>query len=133
MDFNFSYPTITGKERKIEINDNTFILIKNYKKGASEYSIITLHLKDKKVLVGKFNEEFDNLNARYKDGRVLVYFGNGDIKKVLSLYEMVDDTFYSCTEEEAINIFDNTLDVSHIQNKNRPIYRMDSEKTRRIK
>jgi len=133
MDINFSYPTITGKEKNININEKTFIKIKNYKKGASEYSIVTLHFNDKIVFIGKFSEEFDNLNAKYKDGRVLVYFGNGEVKKVLSLYEMVDDTFYSCTEEEALNIFDNTLDNSHIQNNNQLICRADSEKTRRLK
>lgn len=134
MDFNFSYPVITGKQKRIEISKENFILIKNYRKGASEYSIVSLHLKNQDVFfIGSFNEEFDNLNVKYKDGRILVYCGVEKISKVLSLYDIVDSTFYSCSEKEALNIFDPNIDDSILKESNSMIWVSDIKKKKTLK
>lgn len=134
MDFNFSYPVITGKQKRIEVSKENFILIKNYRKGASEYSIVSLHLKNQDVFfIGSFNEEFDNLNVKYKDGRILVYCGVEKISKVLSLYDIVDSTFYSCSEKEALNIFDPNIDDSILKESNSMIWVSDIKKKKTLK
>ena len=123
----------------IKISEEINIKINLCEKRGNRFYDVVFYLKDKEILLGRFDKEENKVCAKYKDGKILIYnnkfnkhTNQMEIIKVLSLYEIVDDTFYSCTEEEALNIFDKSIDASYLKNKNNPIYRSDIEKTRRL-
>ena len=124
----------------IEIGDNVKISIGTYEKRNNIFQDVILELKDKEVFLGRFNKEDRPLTVKYKDGKVLI--GYQELKKevkgirmvkVLSLYEMLDDTFYSCTEKEALNMFDSSMDDTYLKNRDSLIHRSDIEKKKRLR
>ena len=52
-------------------------------------------------------------SIRYCDNVVNVN-GQVEIIKVLSLYDILDDTFYSCTEKEALELFDKDVESKYL-------------------
>lgn len=87
----------------------------------------TLTINRKTMCLGKYDKEFDNIKAKYKNGKIMLYhsqLNNDDeqIIKVLSLFELIEESFYSCTEEESLNEFDKSLDTSYLKNKDGFVY-----------
>lgn len=131
-------PKLLGPVDEIKIGENSIIEKGLYEKRGNSFYDIKLKLKDKEIFLGRFNKTFDRLSVKYKEGKILVcneeFKADGiKIVSVLSLYDILDDTFYSCTEEEAIQIFDPSIDQSYLKNKTRNISRTDIEKLKRIK
>lgn len=124
----------------IKISDNSYISLYTFKDRMNIVYYVTLNIKDEEKLLGKFIEDCDFTRVKYKDGKILIYSEVQDldtskfnIEKIHSLYDIADDTFYSCTEEEAINMFDDSLDSSHLKNKDNYIHRSDREKINKNK
>ena len=124
----------------IKINDSSMIEIGQYRKLNDIYYTVVLKLKNKEIFLGKFSKDYSGFKVQYNNGKILIYTDIFDresysfkINRVLSLYEILDDLFYSCTEFEALEIFDPTIDKSFLENKDRSIFRNDSEKKRRNK
>ena len=118
-----------------KIGDNSYISLYMFKDRRDIVYYVTLNIGDDEKLLGRFVEDCDFTRVKYKDGKILIYSevqdletGELNIQKIHSLYDIADDTFYSCTEREAIEMFDPTLDSSHLKNKDNYIYRSDREK-----
>ena len=124
----------------IKISENAFINVSLYQKRNSVFYDVVLNLNGKEIFLGRVPQSEKKLIVKYKDGKILLAYKshiNDDegmkIIKVLSLYEIVDDTFYSCTEKEALNIFDSSLDDSFLEEENSLIHRTDLEKKKRLR
>ena len=124
----------------IKIGENAQISIGTYSKRNNTFQDVILELNGKEIFLGRFNKEEDSLAIKYNDGKILMGYqtfkketGDMRIIKVLSLYEMLDDTFISCTEKEALNMFDSNIDDSYLKNKDALIHRSDIEKKKRLR
>lgn len=138
MNYNINEPKLLYSKDIIKISDSAFIEVGLYEKRKDVFYNVTLKLGSEEIFIGKFPKIYDSLEVKYKDGKILVYTNKFDSKakamkiiKVYSLYEISDDIFYSCTEEEALNIFDKNIDSSYLKNKDNLIYRTDVEKIRK--
>lgn len=130
---------LLNQVEEIKISEDAYINISLYKNRNSMFYDIVLNLNNKEKFLGRFNNE-NMVKSKYKDGKILIYCDNTItekeepvIIKVLSLYEIVDDTFYSCTEEEALNLFDKNINTNYLINKNNSLNRSDVAKKRYIK
>ena len=124
----------------IKISENAFINVSLYQKRNAVFYDVVLNLNGKEIFLGRVSQSEKKLIVKYKDGKILLAYKshiNDDegmkIIKVLSLYEIVDDTFYSCTEKEALNIFDSSLDDSFLKEENSLMHRADIEKKKRLR
>lgn len=117
------------------IGENAFVTTQRFWGSNKEYYDVVLHLKDKKLLLGRFPLELSDLRIAYKDGRILIYYdeynhekGTLEIIKVLGLYDIADDVFISSKEKEALVMFDPDLNTEGLKNPSKYIYRSDPEK-----
>ena len=124
----------------ITIGENAFINISLYQKRNDVFYDVVFNLNGKEIFLGRVPQSEKKLIVKYKDGKILLaYKGHINeiegmkIIKVLSLYEILDDTFYSCTEKEALNIFDSSLDDSFLKEENSLMHRADIEKKKRLR
>ncbi len=124
----------------IKIGENAQINIGTYEKRRDVFQDVILELNNKEIFLGRFNKDENKLIVKYKDGKILIGYQEFKketedmrIIKVLSLYEMLDDTFISCTEKEALNMFDPNIDDSYLKNKDSLIHRADIEKKIRLR
>lgn len=131
-------PKLLCPKDVMKIGESAQITIGTYQKRLNVYQDVVLELKDKEIFLGRFVTEEDKLVVRYKDGKILVGREKQEnnvtkITKVLTLYEVVDDMFYSCSELEALNLFDSSIDSTHLQNKGSYMHRSDLEKIIRLR
>jgi len=127
-------PKLLGPKSVIKIGENAQITIGTYQKRINVYQDVVLELKDKDIFLGRFVTEDDELVVKYKDGKILIGREKGTkLTKVLTLYEVIDDTFYSCSEIEALSMFDPSIDGTNLQNKNTYMHRSDLEKIIRLR
>lgn len=133
-------PKLLFTNEVAKIGENAKILIKKYEIRKNYVEDVVLVYPDKEILLGRFDQDVNILFALYNDGKILV--GHKDFKddvkdmKVIEvdlLYDVADDTFYSCTEKEALSIFDKNIDSSYLKHEDKYIYRDDIEKKSRIK
>lgn len=124
----------------INISEKALIKVGLYEKRGNLFYDVIFELNDKYIFLGRFDKTHNSFKVKYNDGKILICyeeFKNQEkemkIIKVLSLYEIVDDTFYSCTEEEALELFNENLDSSYLKNKKNKILRSDVEKIRRLR
>lgn len=127
------------KPEIIRINDKNFISIYEYKKDLNILFDVIFNNDGKEIFIGRFIKEFNNIRAKYHNGKILVYetsfikkIKENHITKVYALYDIVDDTFYSVTEEEALVLFDLNLCTKHLKNKDNSLIRTDLEKMKRL-
>ena len=133
-------PKLINQKDIIKIGENLTIEKGLYEKRGSRFYDIVLKSNEEEIFLGRFNKEQNNIDIEYKDGKILICqrkFDNDTQKfkiiKVFSLYEIIDKTFYSCTEAEALNIFDSSIDTSSLINGDNSIVRTDVEKLRRTR
>lgn len=133
-------PKLLYTKEIIEIGENAKISIGTYEKRRDIFQDVVLELNNKEIFLGRFNKEENKLIVKYNNGKILI--GNEEFKqevqemriiKVLSLYDMLDDTFYSCTEKEALNMFDSNIDSEYLKNKDALMHRTDIEKKKRLR
>lgn len=124
----------------LKISEDAFIKIDLIEKRGNKFFDVILTLKEREIFLGRFDKTFDKINAKYKDGKILIFYEEYtketekmEIIKILSLYEIIDDMFYSCSEKEALELFDKNIDSSYLKDKDNKIYREDVEKNRRLK
>ena len=124
---------------KIIINNTNYITICEFQKRNCEFYEVVFNNNGNEIFLGRFIKESDKLNARYSDGKILIFMEDvieneiHAVTKVLGLYEILDDTFYSLTEENALKTFDSNLNSNYLKNKNNLIAREDLEKKQKIK
>lgn len=123
-----------------DISRNLSIKIQNVQvldKIMYKYSDVILINKEleKEAFIGRFIEPISKVKVSYNNGKILVYHDeyNSEIRCdvitcVLSLYDILDDFSYSCTEKEALNIFDDNLTTDYLQDKNSSIVKSDLER-----
>ena len=124
----------------IKIGENAQINIGTYEKRRDVFQDVILDLNGKEIFLGRFNKDENQLIVKYKDGKILIGYQEFKketedmrIIKVLSLYEMLDDTFISCSEKQALNMFDPNIDDSYLKNKDALMHRADIEKRIRLR
>ena len=124
----------------IKIGENAQISIGTYEKRRDVFQDVILDLNGKEIFLGRFNKDENQLIVKYKDGKILIGYQEFKketedmrIIKVLSLYEMLDDTFISCTEKEALNMFDPSIDDTYLKNKDALMHRADIERKKRLR
>lgn len=136
--YDINEPVLMSLDVK-KISDNSSIDIELYEKRKRKFYDVILNLPDKKIFIGRFIKEFDNISVDYNNGKVLIYIekfirqiSTMKITKVLTLYDIVDDTCYSVTELEALSIFNKNIDSNYLEKKDNYIYRTDIEKSKRL-
>lgn len=136
---NIDEPKLIYNIDTIKIGEEATLKIDFYEKRGTRFYDIVLNLKDKEIFLGRFNKGEETIKAKYNNGKIIICDekpikgeNKVGIMKVFSLYDILDDTFYSCTEIEALNAFDPSIDTSYLKDKNKPIYRSDIEKKRRL-
>lgn len=130
-------PKLLNEPVVLKIGKNASVVKSHYSYRLDDYYDITFKTGDNEVFIGRFLNVYDGMiNAEYNDGKIMVdvkEFNDKElvITKILSLYDIVDDMFYACTENEALKQFDSNLDNKHLKNPNNMICRQDTEKRRR--
>ena len=119
------YPIVEGK----------FIEIQLLKKRNEKYYEVIFHDEQNLMRFGKFSKDNNLLGVKYKNGKVLLYNENFNHEKrkmniveVLALYNIDDDIFYYCSEEEAIRMFDDTIDLTGLISPTKKILRTQIRK-----
>lgn len=120
---------------RYDIGQNAYVTTQRFWRRNKEYYDVFLYLKDRKILLGRFPLELNDLRIAYKDGRILIYYDEYnheknclEIIKVLGLYDVADDVFVSSKEKEALAIFDSDIDAEGLKDPSKYTYRSDSEK-----
>lgn len=133
-------PKLLYKKQIIEIGETAKISIGTYKKRNDVFQDVVLELNNNEFFLGRFLKSENLLTVKYKDGKILIGYeefkqDTQDMRiiKVLSLYEMLDDTFIFCTEKEALNMFDSNIDDTYLKNKEALMHREDLEKRKRLR
>lgn len=123
----------------IKIGENAKISIGTYEKRRDIFHDVILELNEKEIFLGRFLKDEKTITVKYNDGKILIGYEEFKkeveemrIIKVLTLYEMVDDTFYSCSEKDALNIFNPNLSDAYLKDKETLMYRADVEKRKRL-
>lgn len=139
MKYDINIPRLLEEPTIIKIGDTSYVKVCFYEKRNTKYYDVILNIDNKETFLGRFVKEFYKIKIKQKDGRILIYNDrinaskkSYEIIKVLGLYDILDDVFYSCTEEEALNLFDNKLETNFLENKNNLIVRSDVEKRKRF-
>lgn len=119
------------------IQGNNYIKIENLRQRNREFYDVTLFINNKKLFLGRFTDNYENFRVAYNKGKILIYSDNYDknkyaITNVIALYDILDETFYSTTPEEALEIFSSTLSKVYSNNNHKQICRTDSEKRKRL-
>lgn len=118
----------------LRISDNNYIeMFERENKGNVFYDIL-FDNHGKEIFIGRYAQELGTINAIYNSGMILIYSASVDnkITRVYTLYDILDDTHYSSTELEALNLFDPNLDGSSLKTPHRLLIRSDIEKKHRL-
>lgn len=139
IDMDIDKPKLIYPKEVIKIGENITVETGFYRKRVENFYDVVLKNKEKEIFLGRFQKVDDTVKTKYNDGKILVFSerftadtNSMNIVKVYSLYDILDDTFINCTEAEALNIFDKTIDSSHLINGDNPLRREDPEKKRRL-
>jgi len=127
-------------ERKIiKIDEKNFISSQLFEYRGKSYYDVIFNNDGKEKFIGRFENNNSTFETIYKDGKILICYleYNNDnlnmcISKVACLYDMVDDTYFACTEEQAISIFDESYQLVNLKNKKNCIVRSDLIKKKRL-
>ena len=129
---------LEGDRHIDKIGENAKIEIRHYRKKGETYYVVIFKIDEREVFLGKFPDDIEQLKADYVNGKILIFTDVFDqvsglfkVDQVFSLYDILDDTFYSCTEAEALKTFDPFVDRKFLKNKDRLIARSDIEKKKR--
>ena len=113
-----------------KVNQNNFVEVQLFKKGNEFYYGVTLYNNKKTIYIGKYIRNNNLFSIKYKNGNILLYNenfnhqkGRMNIVEVLGLYNITDDTFYYCSEADAIRLFDSNIDLDDLQKPNKKILR----------
>lgn len=120
---------------KIIIDSNKYINVKLYEKNRIKYYEVVLNNNENEVFLGKYYENDSIFMVSCNKGKILIhnnqYFdekGKTQIIEVLSLYDISDDVFYYCTEQEAVKLFDENLDTSSLKRKDKKLLRFNNRR-----
>ena len=127
-----------GLPEILKISENIYISIQKCELRGNKFIDVMLNNKGEEKFLGRFINENNRVCVKYNNGKILIYFdkfvdGKMQVEKIYSLYDVLDDTFYSLTELEALNLFDEKRDATYLKNKNNLTVRSDLEKIKRIK
>lgn len=137
MSIDINTPKKIGLPEIYNISNNLYVQVQNFDKRNVKYSDVTLINKEleKWAFIGRFIEPISKVKAAYNNGKILIYHDeyNSELRRdvitcVLSLYNILDDFSYACTEVEALNIFNENEITDYLQNKNNSIVKSDLER-----
>lgn len=136
----FNKPKLIYQPKIIKINDGSYVSVSEYEmRGNKCFFDVELNIPSKKIFIGRYIKEYNNVTAKYKDGKILVCneeFIQEDkkmnITDVYTLYDILDDTHYNLTKIQALNLFDQSINSTYLKDKNKSILRSDIEKKQRL-
>ena len=121
------------------IQGNNFIKIQLFQKRQNQFYDVTFYNNDNEIFIGRFNNDYTNFRIAYNKGKILIYSDNSNeqdktyaITQVISLYDILDETFYSLTPIEMLETFAPNLSNYYTNKDNKTIHRTDSEKRKRL-
>lgn len=115
-------------EFNTKIDDDCYCSLLRY--GGSDYAEVYICYKNinYKRKICSLNIIDDWPRVKYNDGKLLIYNGtynreinDYDVLNVYKLYNIEDDTFFSVTESEAIELFDSNIAKNNLIQPNRYI------------
>lgn len=122
------------------IQGNNFIRTQLYKKRNAEFYDVTFYNNSKKIFLGRFDNNYPNFRIAYNKGKILIYSDNSNsddknyaITHVISMYDILDETFYSLKPKEMLEVFSPTLSNYYINADNNIVHTTDIEKRKRLK
>ena len=137
--YDINTPKLIYPKDILEIGKDSKIEIGLYKKRLNTFYDVIFIYKNKEIFLGRFDKEDYIFQVKYNNGKILIGYSQFQPKTkkveyvdVLALYEIIDDTFYSCQKDTALNMFDPNIDPTFLKNKKSPIYRSDLEKVMRL-
>lgn len=106
-----------------KIDNNTYIRVDEYIQYEQNYFDIILHKEEKEIIIGRYLKDFKNIMVAHKNNKILFYYAEYahsderimNIVKIINLYNLEDDVFYSVTEKEALNLFDSSISDEYLQ------------------
>lgn len=133
-------PIAIDRPKIVKINENNFVIAQLCKQKGNIFYDIIVKSNDQEIFIGRYNiQENCNVELKYKNNKILVCYmqistisKKTEIVKVETLYDIEDDCFYNCTEEEALLLFDENLNGEYLKNKKHRILRLDSEKKKKL-
>ena len=132
---NINIPKKIGNPSIYQINEKNIVEIQLYEKRGKNFYDVNFNNNGNVIFLVRFDKEDNRISVSYNNGKIMLYYENFNREKqellisdILALYSIIDDTFYSCTCEEALNIFDKTLNVDGLINPNKNLIRTDIEK-----
>jgi len=123
------------------IQGKNYIKTQLFQKRNAQFYDVIFYNNGKKIFIGRYNNDYDNFRVAYNKGKILLYSDNYEetnkeskyvITNVISLYDILDETFYSVTPEEALDIFAPNLSEFYPKKNEKPIHRIDLEKRKRL-
>ena len=122
------------------IDENTYVTVDEYTQYDEYYFDILLHKENDIIPLGRYIKESKLILTAYKDKKILIYYADFDpvngglnrIVKVVNLYNIDDDMFYNLTEEEALKLFDESIDSSHLYTPEGKLVEFSVDKKQRV-
>ncbi len=135
----FNLPTMEKKKLSEEvnkINDNMYVKSILYSKRGDKFYDIYFVNNGIENFIGRFTQIEEKIEVLHNKDKLLIckrqYIENGmKIIKVLGMYNILDNMLYYCTELEALDLFDSSIDKKYLKNPKNTLYRLDIEKKRR--
>lgn len=138
--FDINIPKQLDNSDILKISDKAYVSSTLYEKRGNKFYDVVFVNNEKEYFIGRFINKEQPIKIGYNNGKILIYLDsfNNEIKKmvitkVISLYDILNDITYACTEEEALNLFDESISTEHLKNKDSLIIRNDVEKRNRLK
>ena len=123
----------------IKIGNNSGIIVNESKKRGNYFYDVIFVNNGMEKFIGRYPKNETIFKVVYSNGKILV-FGEKYISSanalmptnVYELYDILDDCYYSITEEEALKLFSEELNTSFLKNKDRLTIRCDVEKKKEL-
>ncbi len=135
----FNLPTNNKKKLSEEINkinDSMYVKSILYLKRGDKFYDIYFVNNGIENFIGRFTQIEEKIEVLHNKDKLLIckrqYIEKGmKIIKVLGMYNILDNMLYYCTELEALNLFDSSIDKKYLKSPKNTLYRLDIEKKRR--
>lgn len=123
----------------IKIDENKYISSQLFEYRGKCYYDVIFNNEGEEKFIGRFDKENSIFETMYQSEKILVCYKEYNninsslcISKVACLYDIIDDTFFACTEEQAISIFDENYKFVNLTNKDNHIVRSDLIKKKQL-
>ena len=138
MNYDINQPTKIDK-KTIQIGNNSNIIVNEYRKRGTCFYEVIFNNNGSEKFIGRYPRNNNLFEVEYLNGKILV-FEEQYIESeksvmptnVYDLYDILDDCYYTETQEQAIKLFSNDMNTNFLINKDQLTIRNDIEKKKEI-